>query len=110
MTIEIALGLVIILLFALVFIQFKVIGDLVDKLMSRDYSDYSKAKVLEEQVKKEIEQALFSHFESLSQREREQFEKLEYPKSEKELALIQFANEETSRLMQEAGIEPYDVP
>ncbi len=62
------------------------------------------------QVKKEIEQALFSHFESLSQREREQFEKLEYPKSEKELALIQFANEETSRLMQEAGIEPYDVP
>lgn len=55
MTIEIALGLVIILLFALVFIQFKVIGDLVDKLMSRDYSDYSKAKVLEDQVKKEIE-------------------------------------------------------
>ncbi len=63
-----------------------------------------------EQVKKEVEQALFSHFESLSPQEREQFEKLEYPKSEKELALIQFANEETSRLMQEAGIEPYDVP
>lgn len=63
-----------------------------------------------EQVKKEVEQALFSHFESLSPQEREQFEKLEYPKSEKELALICFANEETSRLMQEAGIEPYDVP
>jgi len=63
-----------------------------------------------EQVKKEIEQALFSHFESLSPQEREQFEKFEYPKSEKEIALISFANEETSRLMQEAGIEPYDVP
>lgn len=63
-----------------------------------------------EQVKKEIEQALFNHFESLSPEEQEQLKKLEYPKSEKELALIGFANEETSRLMQEAGIEPYDVP
>ena len=63
-----------------------------------------------EQVKKEFEQALFNHFKSLLSQEREQLEKLEYPKSEKELALIQFANEETSRLMQEAGIDPYDVP
>ena len=62
------------------------------------------------QVKKEVTQALFSHFESLSPGEREQFEEFEYPKSEKELALIGFANEETSRLMQEAGIDPYDVP
>ncbi|MDP3988846.1 MAG: hypothetical protein Q8P93_01275 [bacterium] len=63
-----------------------------------------------EQTRKEVEQAFFSHFESLSPEEREQFEKHEYPKSKKELALINFANEETSRLMQEAGIEPYDVP
>src|SRR3990167_1894183 len=63
-----------------------------------------------EQTRREVEQAFFNHFESLSPQEREQFEKLEYPKSEKELALINFANEETSRLMQEAGIEPYDVP
>mgnify|MGYP000868879778 CR=1 FL=1 len=63
-----------------------------------------------EQTRKEIEQALFSHFESLSPQERELLKKFEYPKSEKELALIDFANEETSRLMQEAGIEPYDVP
>jgi len=63
-----------------------------------------------EQTRKEVEQALFSHFKSLSPQEREQFEKFEYPKSEKEVALIDFANEETSRLMQEAGIEPYDVP
>ena len=63
-----------------------------------------------EQTRREVEQAFFNHFESLSPQEREQFQKLEYPKSEKELALINFANEETSRLMQEAEIEPYDVP
>lgn len=63
-----------------------------------------------EEAKKEIEQALFDHFESLSPQEREQLEKFEYPKSNKEIALINFANKETSRLMQEAGIEPYDVP
>lgn len=63
-----------------------------------------------EQTRKEVEQALFSHFESLSPQEQKLFEKFEYPKSEKELALIGFANEETSRLMQEAGIEPYYVP
>jgi len=62
-----------------------------------------------EQAKKEIEQAFFNHFESLSPQEQGQLEKLEYPKSAKELALINFANEETSQLMQEAGIEPYDV-
>jgi len=63
-----------------------------------------------EVAKKEIEQALFDHFESLPQKEQELLKKLEYPKSEKELALINFANQETSRLMQEAGLEPYDVP
>src|SRR3989344_2476044 len=63
-----------------------------------------------EQTRKEVEQALFSHFKSLSPQEREQFEKFEYMKSEKEVALIDFANEETLRLMQEAGVEPYDVP
>ena len=62
------------------------------------------------QAKKEIEQALFNHFESLTSEEKEWFEKFEYPKSEKELALIEFANKETSELMREAGIKPYDVP
>lgn len=63
-----------------------------------------------EQVKKEMNQALFDHFESLPKEGQDQMRKLEYPKSEKEIALIDFANEETSRLMQETGIEPYDVP
>ncbi|MDD5290268.1 MAG: hypothetical protein PHT40_03685 [Patescibacteria group bacterium] len=63
-----------------------------------------------EQVIKEVEQTFFNHFESLSPKEKEQLEKLEYPKSEKELALIDFANKETSKLMTEAGIKPYDIP
>lgn len=63
-----------------------------------------------EQVKKEVEQAFFNHFESLSPQENDLLEKFEYPKSEKELALISFANRETSKLMQEAGVESYDIP
>ncbi|MBZ1345289.1 MAG: hypothetical protein KY055_01435 [Candidatus Nealsonbacteria bacterium] len=72
------------------------------------------------QVKKEVEQGFFSqgffsqaffrHFESLPPEERKRLEKFEYPKSEKEIALISFANKETSQLMQEAGIEPYNMP
>lgn len=62
------------------------------------------------QSEEEIKQAFFNNLEPLSPQERELFEKFEYPKSEKEIALISFANQETSRLMQEAGIEPYDIP
>jgi len=51
-----------------------------------------------EQARKEFKQALFSHFDSLSPQEQEQFEKFEYPKSEKEITLINFANEETASL------------
>lgn len=63
-----------------------------------------------DQAKEELVRVLFNHFESLSQQEREQLEKFEYPKSEKEIALIDFANKETDELMKEAGIEPYDIP
>ncbi|MCC6520834.1 hypothetical protein IT403_02545 [Candidatus Nomurabacteria bacterium] len=63
-----------------------------------------------EMSKKEIINALFNHFESLSPQEEEELRKHEYPKSEKEISVINFANQETSRLMKEAGIEPYDIP
>ncbi|MFZ2049243.1 MAG: hypothetical protein WAV25_03035, partial [Minisyncoccia bacterium] len=62
------------------------------------------------EVRESLEQAFSNHLESTSPQELEQLRKLEYPKSETELALINFANEETSRLMQEAGVEPYDIP
>jgi len=63
-----------------------------------------------ENAKQELIQKLFSHFESLKPDEREQLEKLEYPKSPTELALINFNNKETDELMEQAGIEPYDIP
>jgi hypothetical protein len=63
-----------------------------------------------EEAKKELEEAFFRHFESLSPEERKLLRKFEYPKSETELALIDFANKETSKLMQEAGLKPYEIP
>ena len=52
---DIILGLVILVLVAVIFVLLKIISDLVNKLMSRDFSDYSRAKVLEEQVKRELD-------------------------------------------------------
>jgi hypothetical protein len=63
-----------------------------------------------EKVTNELRSYLFEHFTALSPEQKALFEKLEYPKTQKEVALIDFANRETSRLMSEAGIEPYDVP
>lgn len=63
-----------------------------------------------EQAKNEIEQALFNHSESLPPRAKENLGKYEYLKSKTEVAIIDFANIETARLMEEAGIEPYNIP
>jgi hypothetical protein len=64
----------------------------------------------ERQAKEEVNQALFDHLSSFSPEEQRELNKLEYPKSEKEIAFIRFAKEVTSRLMKEAGVEPYDIP
>lgn len=63
-----------------------------------------------EEVKKELQKALFNHFESLSPEERKKVAKFEYKKSDEEKGLIDFANQETNRLRQEAGLEPYSIP
>lgn len=63
-----------------------------------------------EKARIKIERALSSHFESLSKDEQEQLRKFEREKSKLEIALINFANEETSRLMAEAGMEPHEIP
>lgn len=63
-----------------------------------------------DEAKRELEQAFFNHLESLSPQEKEQLKKFEYPKSEKELALIDFANKETNELMKEVDMKPYDIP
>lgn len=63
-----------------------------------------------EQARKKITDALFNHFESLLPEEVVELKKKEYPKSETELALIDFANSQTNKLMEEAGIEAYNIP
>ena len=68
------------------------------------------SKEKKDQVKEKIEQSFFNNLESLNSQDRERLEELECPKSEKELALIDFINQETSRLMQEAEVSPYDIP
>ena len=57
-----------------------------------------------------LEDAFHEHRASLPPEIREELKRLEYPKSEKEIALINFANEETNRQMEEAGVESFDVP
>lgn len=64
-------------------------------------------------AKEAIELLLFDHQKSLetsSPKLVEKLKKFEYKKSEKELALIDFANKETNELMKEADTEPYDIP
>lgn len=66
-----------------------------------------------DEAKEAIELLLFDHQKSLETmfpRAAEQFKKFENKKSEKELALIDFANKETNKLMQEFGLKPYDIP
>lgn len=64
-----------------------------------------------EEVKENLRGRLFEkHLEEIPPNKRERIEKGEIPKSEKEKALIMRANDETNRLMEEAGIAPYDIP
>jgi|GEM_PF-6870701 len=65
---------------------------------------------IKEKVGDGMRDMLFKHADFLSEEHRELFAKMEYPKSEQEIALIHFANQETNRLLKEAGMEPYDVP
>lgn len=57
-----------------------------------------------------IESRLTNHVHSLSEKDREYIVQHEYPKTEQELVLIDFANSETNRLREEVGLEPYDIP
>lgn len=61
-------------------------------------------------VKEEINQYLVNHTETLSSEKKEDIRKAERQKTEKELALIDFANRETDKLMGELGVTPYDIP
>jgi len=76
--------------------EFKIIGDA---------NDEEKRK-----ARKDLLNSLFNHFESLPPNYQEMVAKLEYPKSEKEIRSIDFANSETNRLLQKLGLSFYDIP
>jgi len=60
-------------------------------------------------VREETERRLTDHINSLSEKEREELRKLEYPKSLEELSLIEFFNEETNKLLVSVGLNPYKI-
>ncbi len=63
-----------------------------------------------EKVAQEMSDKLYRHVETLPEKVQEKIKSFELKKTAEEIAFIDFANEETNRLMQEVGIEPYDVP
>lgn len=63
-----------------------------------------------QEAKKELEDRFFRQLESLSPEQLEKLKRTEIPKSEKALVAIDFANQETDRLMVELGLEPFDIP
>lgn len=75
---------------------FRVVGDAHDEI--------------KQQEKEKIENRLVDYIKSLSDLDRKTIEKYEYPKSQKEIALLNFANQETNRLRKECGVETYNVP
>jgi hypothetical protein len=65
---------------------------------------------VKEKTKQEIELRLTDHIKSLSEADQKEIKRLEYPKTEEEYSLINFANAETNRLREESGMEPYTIP
>ncbi len=63
-----------------------------------------------EKIQKRASNILHNNREFLTKEDAEILKKYEKEKTKEEIALINFANEETSRLMKEAGMEPFDIP
>lgn len=63
-----------------------------------------------ERIRDKYNRLLTDQINSLSLDERKAIKKHEYQKSEKAIALINFANKITSELMKEIGVEPFEIP
>jgi len=61
-------------------------------------------------VQDELMNKLFSHYDSLTDKDREMVSLHEYAKTDTEIELINFANDVTGQLMSDLGIVPYDIP
>lgn len=75
---------------------FRVVGDARDEI--------------KQQEKEKIENKLINHIGSLSESDKKQMDRYEYPKSQTEIAVLDFVNQETNRLREECGAESYDIP
>jgi hypothetical protein len=63
-----------------------------------------------EKVREQFRGLLFSHLEYLPPEAQELIRKFEYPKTKEEIAVINFANQETNRLRKKLGLESFDIP
>ncbi len=63
-----------------------------------------------EKIQKRVNDIFYNNSEFLDQEDIELMKKYEQEKTKEEITLINFANKETSRLMKEAGLEPFDIP
>lgn len=72
--------------------------------------DREEDRKYKEEVRKDYLEKLFSHFNSLTEKQQEILRKNEYPKTEEEKEIIWLANQETDQLMREAGMDYFDIP
>jgi hypothetical protein len=83
--------------------------------MKKEIRVFGKAgdEIKEEEIKK-IQRFYFEHiknvFKLFTPEQIEKITALEYQKSPKEIRIINIANQLTSNLMKECGVEPYDIP
>lgn len=61
-------------------------------------------------VKEEKKELLEDHYEGLDPEGREKLKEEELEKNKEETYLINLANEKVNELMEQAGVEPYDIP
>lgn len=62
------------------------------------------------QAKEKVEKVFRDNLEGLTLEQKELLKVAEVPKSASELILLDFVNQETSRLMADTGIDPYNIP
>jgi hypothetical protein len=65
---------------------------------------------IKEAAKIVIESSVFNHLKGWPDQAKEDLIKFEIPKTPEQIEFINFANNETNRLMEEVGLQPYDFP
>ena len=63
-----------------------------------------------EKAEEDLNNLLFDHFDALPSDILSIVKKTEYPKSQRELAIIDFSQKATNKIMLEIGAKPFDIP